>query len=172
MSHHRPPSRNEELLGLAIVFGIILFIDAILTTALIAVIAESQINLLHTFLTTVLSVLGAPLALLFGFELPRWVWVFIIVSWIGQPLILWNPFDAIIDSVIQFIVAAIIGFFGLILGGWGIERAVDTLVAIMMPISSGLSMTGENPFNFSAPELGVVAVGWIIVIFLIIVRDE
>lgn len=170
-TYSRPPTRNEELLGIGIVVGAILAIDAALTTGLIALVAESQISLLAVFSTLLLNVLGAPLALLSGFSFPRWVWVFIIVGWVGQPLVIWYGLEHFIDSIIGGIIASIISGIGFV-SGWSVERTIDTFVAIIMPFSSGISMTGPNPFNFNSSELGVVAVGWLILFVLIIFAEE
>lgn len=163
---------REDLIGLAAFIGGLIIVDSSITAAAIVAVADTNINVVHLLVTIVPSFLGAPIALVFDFAFPRWAWVFIIVSWIGSVVIAFIPIETTIDTVISLVLSLLFGAVGCFVGGWSVERTVDTVVAVLYPISSGIGMTGSNPFNFTPPELGAVAIGWVLGITILAIRAE
>lgn len=150
--------------GLLIVYAIGFIIDAMVTTAFVGLVADSQVNLLAVFFSTLFNVVSIPFALGLGFGFEAWVWGFIIIAWVGQAVLLLIPLRTIVNQALSFVTAGGIAFGGLVFGGWSSGRAIDTFVAVFNPMSSGVAMYVGGPFDFSAPELGVVAVGWVLVL--------
>lgn len=163
---------NRSIAQLLLLVLVVFAIDSAITTGLISLVSDAPVNEFHLMAAMTFNVVSIPIALGLNVGFPAWIWGFVIVAWIGQVVTLIIPIETLVSQVISLAVAGLFGIGGVVLGGWAFPHTIDVFVAVFMPLSSGVAMWAGGPFEFAAPELGVVLIGWLLIVIINSASDD